>query len=169
MTPNILSGETRERPYAKRRAAADLFMPEAVIMQIAAHADLGLEEDREVMGLLIGRIYEDDKGEYAVVEDAVTSKLESDRAMVRFDRDDMSALVDAIDGMPPGTDIVGWYHSHPGYGCFMSETDVRTQDGLFGGACGFALVVDPKRKEMAVFDSNPGSPGIAIMVILEDD
>lgn len=169
MTPNILSGNIRERPFAKRRAAADLFMPEAVIMQIAAHADLGLEEGKEVMGLLLGRIYADDDGEYAVVEEAVTSKLESDRVMVRFDREDMGALVDAIDNMSPDTDIVGWYHSHLGYGCFMSETDVKTQDGLFGGACGFALVVDPKIKEIAVFDSSPGSPGVAQMVILEEE
>lgn len=22
--------------------------------------------------------------------------------------------------------IVGWYHSHPGYGCFLSGQDVKT-------------------------------------------
>jgi len=169
MTPDILYGESRRRPYAERRAAADIFMPESVITDIAAHADRGLGEDREVMGLMLGRIYADDEGEYAVVRGIVTSKLESDRVMVRFDRDGLGELVDAIDDMPEDTDIVGWYHSHLGYGCFMSETDVKTQDGLFGGACGFALVIDPKRKEIAVFDSTPGSPDVARMVILEED
>jgi proteasome lid subunit RPN8/RPN11 len=27
-----------------------------------------------------------------------------------------------IDGL-----IIGWYHSHPGYGIFMSDTDIQTQ------------------------------------------
>ena len=168
MTPNILSGNIRERPFAKRRAAADLFMPEAVMMQIAAHADLGLEEGKEVMGLLLGRIYADDDGEYAVVEEAVTSKLESDRVMVRFDREDMGALVDAIDNMSPDTDIVGWYHSHLGYGCFMSETDVKTQDGLSEARADSHWLSIPDQ-EIAVFDSSPGSPGVAQMVILEEE
>jgi hypothetical protein len=26
---------------------------------------------------------------------------------------------------------VGWYHSHPGYGCWLSGIDVGTQVGIF--------------------------------------
>lgn len=169
MTPNIISGERRERPFLKRRAHADIFMPERVISLMAAHADLGLEEGKEVMGLLLGRILVDDDGEYAVVDDIITSKLEANRVMVRFDRDGMETLVNAIDDMSQDADIVGWYHSHLGYGCFMSETDIKTQDGLFGGECGFALVVDPMKNEIAVFDSTTGAPKEACMVILEDE
>jgi proteasome lid subunit RPN8/RPN11 len=42
--------------------------------------------------------------------------------------------------------IVGWYHSHPKMGCFMSGTDLDTQrryQNLFSHAV--ALVVDPHR------------------------
>ena len=24
--------------------------------------------------------------------------------------------------------VVGWYHSHPGFGCWLSSVDVNTQD-----------------------------------------
>ena len=42
--------------------------------------------------------------------------------------------------------IVGWYHSHPKMGCFMSSTDINTQrryQALFSDAV--ALVIDPQR------------------------
>jgi len=42
--------------------------------------------------------------------------------------------------------IVGWYHSHPKMGCFMSSTDIDTQrryQALFSDAV--ALVIDPQR------------------------
>ena len=42
--------------------------------------------------------------------------------------------------------IVGWYHSHPKMGCFMSSTDIDTQrryQALFPNAV--ALVIDPQR------------------------
>ena len=42
--------------------------------------------------------------------------------------------------------IVGWYHSHPGMGMFMSSTDIDTQrryQALFPNAV--ALVIDPHR------------------------
>jgi proteasome lid subunit RPN8/RPN11 len=42
--------------------------------------------------------------------------------------------------------IVGWYHSHPNMGTFMSSTDIDTQrryQALFPNAV--ALVIDPQR------------------------
>lgn len=27
--------------------------------------------------------------------------------------------------------VVGWYHSHPGFGCWLSSTDVSTQQQSF--------------------------------------
>jgi COP9 signalosome complex subunit 5 len=42
--------------------------------------------------------------------------------------------------------IVGWYHSHPGYGCWLSGIDVGTQmSGQQGQEPWLAIVVDPLR------------------------
>ncbi|KAI5148611.1 26S proteasome regulatory subunit N11 [Enteropsectra breve] len=40
--------------------------------------------------------------------------------------------------------VVGWYHSHPGFGCWLSSTDVSTQ-ALFEQICkrAVAVVIDP--------------------------
>lgn len=40
--------------------------------------------------------------------------------------------------------VVGWYHSHPGFGCWMSGTDVETQKSQeqLGARC-VGVVIDP--------------------------
>jgi len=47
--------------------------------------------------------------------------------------------------------IVGWYHSHPGFGCFMSKTDMKTQSTLFSERFHSAIVIDPVREEIMAF------------------
>lgn len=47
--------------------------------------------------------------------------------------------------------IVGWAHSHPGYGCFLSNIDVETQRRYFPYDYQVALVVDPYSMEYDIF------------------
>lgn len=167
--PKIVSAERKEPEYRKRSVpAAKIFIPGIVLSLIAEHADAGFDSEKEVMGLLIGRFYRDDCGEYAVVDRAVSSKLISDRFGVKFDREAMEDLFESLD-MCDGESVVGWYHSHLDIGCFMSPTDIATQRGIFGGECGFAIVIDPVRQELKVFDSDPVDPKTVDMIVLEDD
>ena len=162
---SILSSSSRDIEYRKRSApSAKIFIPEFALSLMADHADAGFDNDREIMGLMIGRFYRDENGTYAVVDRPVSSKLISDRFGVSFDKDSMEELFDSLD-MDEGESIVGWYHSHLDIGCFMSPTDIATQNGLFGGECGFALVIDPVRKEIKVFDSTVDDPQPADMVV----
>ena len=166
-TVSILSGSSSDIEYRKRTVqAAKIFIPEFALSLMAEHADAGLDADREIMGLMIGRFYRDECGIYAVVDRPVSSKLISDRFSVRFDRGSMEELFDSME-MGEGECIVGWYHSHLDIGCFMSPTDIETQNGMFGGECGFALVIDPVRKEMKVFDSTLDDPKTADMVVID--
>ena len=162
---SIVSSSSREIEYRKRSApSAKIFIPEFALSLMADHADAGFDNDREIMGLMIGRFYRDENGTYAVVDRPVSSKLISDRFSVSFDKTSMEELFDSLE-MDEGESIVGWYHSHLDIGCFMSPTDIATQNGLFGGECGFALVIDPVRKELKVFDSTPDDPRPADMIV----
>jgi len=55
--------------------------------------------------------------------------------------------------------IVGWYHSHPGHGVFLSQTDVQThmQFSQFSPYA-VSLVADPKAEEfgMWIFENGAG-------------
>lgn len=164
--PRIMSSEKKEPIFRKRMVpGADLFVPVQVLSLIAEHADEGLESDKEVMGLLIGTFYRDDRGKYATVDRAVTSQLISDEFSVKFDESALEEMFQDLE-LADGESVVGWYHSHLDIGCFMSPTDVSTQDGIFGKDCGFAVVVDPVRKELKVFDGESKS---ANMVVQDND
>lgn len=47
--------------------------------------------------------------------------------------------------------VVGWWHSHINIGCFLSPTDIHTQECFFPEPFQIALVIDPIRKEYQFF------------------
>ncbi|NMG60029.1 hypothetical protein E1H12_16265 [Geitlerinema sp. P-1104] len=51
----------------------------------------------------------------------------------------------------PESTIVGWYHSHPGHGIFLSGTDLNTQRLSFSKIWQIAVVFDPQRREIGYF------------------
>ena len=134
--PKIISSEEAETEFRKRSVpGAELFMAESVISKMAFHADLGYADSEEVMGLLMGSVYVDDEGEYAVADGTATSGLVATETSVKFDPDTLEDLFSSIDNNESKT-IVGWYHTHLGLGCNLSERDMRTHSGIFGEKTG---------------------------------
>ena len=61
---------------------------------------------------------------------------------------------DRLEQLQPGQPmcrIIGWYHSHPGFGAFFSDTDRRTQAAFFREPCAVGWVIDPSDDSHAVF------------------
>lgn len=56
--------------------------------------------------------------------------------------------------------LIGWFHTHPGHGLFLSNTDMRTQDGFFRKAYQFAIVLDSlsENYDFAVFSRQLKGP-----------
>jgi len=52
--------------------------------------------------------------------------------------------------------IVGWWHSHPGFTCFLSAVDIATQEFFFPEKYQTALVVDPVNKDLRFFTLDNG-------------
>ncbi len=46
---------------------------------------------------------------------------------------------------------LGMYHSHPGYTCFMSKTDIETFRTIFREPWHISLIIDPLNKDVGVF------------------
>lgn len=105
-------------------------------------------DGKEAMGLLLGRALTHGGRPYAVVEQYVTAQNEATAVRVKFSREAFASLSEKLNG---GRRVVGWAHSHPDYGCFLSNTDVATQEAFFPEAYHFALVVDPVRKQKQCF------------------
>lgn len=52
--------------------------------------------------------------------------------------------------------IFGWYHSHPGYGVFLSERDRFIVKNFFNKPYNLTLVVDPTKQDFGAFTFNNG-------------
>ncbi len=164
--PRVISSADAEVPFRRRSVrGVSLFIAETAVEQMVQAADEDAMADRETLGLMIGRMYADEDGEYAVSDRIVTSDRVADDSGVRFDPDAMEDLIDELDLMEEGERIIGWYHSHLGCGCFMSDTDVSTQHSMFGHGTGFAIVIDPLRGEFALFDNSEMPEKIQMVVI----
>jgi hypothetical protein len=86
------------------------------------------------------------------VEDAISGEQESASTHASLLPKTIAEVTDKIlKGEIKGR-IIGWYHSHPGFGLFMSSTDVSTQKNLqqFSSKV-TALIVDPDDGEHGFF------------------
>lgn len=96
--------------------------------------------DAEVGGFLIGHI--DDSGTHITAARAALA-AQSGQTHLTFTHDAWDEVLPLLETDYPGQAIVGWYHSHPGFGVFLSEYDVFIQENFFGSPGQVALVVDP--------------------------
>jgi proteasome lid subunit RPN8/RPN11 len=106
----------------------------------------------ERIGLLIGFMLDDGLWINDVVpagnEDSDTICVLSPAKLARI-------ADDIVRGKVEGR-IVGWYHSHPGFGLFMSETDLDTHGKLLQfSPFVVALVVDPETNEFGIWALDP--------------
>lgn len=117
----------------------------------------------EVMALLIGSPYIWRRQVYAVVTDIAIGDTAGSSVDVRFTEKGLREIAVCINAGNPGTVLLGWIHSHPGHGTFLSATDERTQK-MFTAPYQVAVVVDPVRQEFIAFKLNPyRQVGIGIM------
>ncbi|KND89052.1 COP9 signalosome complex subunit 5, partial [Tolypocladium ophioglossoides CBS 100239] len=113
------------------------------LVKMTMHARSG--GDLEVMGLMQGYINDDT----FVVMDAFRLPVEGTETRVNAQGEANEYLVEYLDlcrAQGRQENVVGWYHSHPGYGCWLSGIDVETealqqqfQDPFL------AVVIDPDR------------------------
>lgn len=165
--PEIISHRDAEIAFRPRPAkGATAFVDGDVFRAMTDHADRGLEAGTEIMGLMMGTFFKDDLGMYAVVTDSVTSGLDADGASVRFDPESLEGLFESID-CSKGDMVVGWYHSHPGFGCYLSDTDIKTHTGIFGDHLGLALVIDPVEGSAKMFTCSDGMQKDVPTVMME--
>ncbi|MFX1535408.1 MAG: hypothetical protein ACFFDI_14375, partial [Promethearchaeota archaeon] len=96
----------------------------------------------EIIGLMTGYIrHEGTPLERIVVEDAFPIGYGK---AITVEIKDYNAVTRILKDKKPGSFVVGWYHSHPGYGLFLSGRDVATQQRyqkLWKHS--IALVLDP--------------------------
>jgi proteasome lid subunit RPN8/RPN11 len=103
-----------------------------------------LDTSKESAGVLIG--YFDESRKQLVITDFDTGKQKQTSTFVILDDEALVQIVEDLQNRERNESIVGWAHTHPSYGCFLSGTDKSTQrtyQNLFSQAV--ALVIDPSK------------------------
>ena len=151
-----LSVSSLQKYIGSEQKGFDLYLSKMAEEKIRNHAISRLDPRMEIMGLLLGTVYRHGGRDYVLVRDVVTTDLDASLVSVRFDRQGFEKLFESLDDIGFDYLIVGWYHSHPGHGCFLSQTDVDTQVSMFNRPFHSALVIDPVNHEIETFKVEHG-------------
>ena len=112
------------------------------LIKMVMHAKAG--DDMEVMGCMQGFPV----GETMYVLDVIPLPEEGTETRISTSEQSEQYLLNHIEvseSVARPENVVGWYHSHPGYGCWLSGIDVQTQQQKqMIEDPALAIVVDPK-------------------------
>ena len=116
---------------------------------VVLHAKESLEN--EICGVLVGEICEDNEGLFVLVKASIRGKAAlQGRAHVTFTQQTWNAIHEEKDKEYSGLQIVGWYHSHPGFGVEISDMDRFIHESFFSSETQLGFVTDPLSGEVAV-------------------
>ena len=107
----------------------------------------------ELGGVLVGDQCHDEQGNpFVVMTDSLAAQDYRNSAdSFTFTHNAWSRFTRELDSRPGRRRIIGWYHSHPGWGVFLSDRDQFICESFFVGRLDIAMVVDPQCKQLGVF------------------
>ncbi len=102
----------------------------------------------EVCGVLIGR---ENEGRLEIDACIAGANAAQAGSHVTFTQDTWEHIYKVKDSEYPDDRIVGWYHSHPGFGVFLSDHDTFIHKNFFSSPQQVAWVYDPHSDEEGCF------------------
>lgn len=110
------------------------------LLKMLKHGRAGVP--MEVMGLLIGDFV--DNYTIRVVDVFAMPQSGTGVSVEAIDPVFQSKMLEMLQLVGRSESVVGWYHSHPGFGCWLSGVDMNTQSSFESlDERAVALVVDP--------------------------
>lgn len=132
-------------PYEdKVQPQVRIFLTQSAYQQCVAHALSDMVH--EVGGALIGEVrYDLERGQtYIVIQQTLAAAFtNSGETHLTFTRDTLVDFSNRMDAWFPDKRIVGWYHTHPRLGVFLSGHDMFLHRHFFPDPTQVALVIDP--------------------------
>ena len=111
------------------------------------------ETQVEVGGFLVGYL----DGDTAHVTNVFPAKhAVGASTQLTFTHDSWNAIYEQLEKEPQGSSLIGWFHSHPNFGVFLSDHDKFIQANFFKQDGQITIVVDPIRGRRGWFFSESG-------------
>lgn len=128
-----------------------IFIDLDVMREIEDHA--ASDTSVELGGVLLGGQFEDADGRpFVVITDCLRAQhYESTKGSFKFTHETWETITRQRDEFPDELQMVGWYHTHPDWGVFLSGMDMFICDHFFNKPLDVAYVVDPCRGDRGMF------------------
>lgn len=148
--PKPFSEFTNERGISFQEA--QVYIKKDALQNLRTHLKSNLRVEQG--GILFGNAYQDPSSKTIYVE--ITAAVAAPAtigtsAHLDFTPGSWTGIMDYARVEHPKENIVGWYHSHPNIGVFMSGTDMRTQQAFFYHPWCLSIVCDPVRRTIGYF------------------
>jgi proteasome lid subunit RPN8/RPN11 len=141
---------------------------QSVMHDIRAHGKATM--DVEICGILLGTVYHDSKGPWCLIDASVRGNFSAGKeTAVTITSETWTHVNEVRDRLYPDKKFIGWYHTHPGFGIFLSGMDDFIQGNFFSEAWQIALVYDPKSGEEGVFVWREGKTVNEPFLIVPED
>lgn len=120
-----------------------VFLTQPAYSRICVHSVSDMKN--EVGGILVGQwCLDENHQQFVVIEHALPARhTRQGSVYVTFTQDSLVDIHDQIDENYKGQKIVGWYHTHPSMGVFLSHYDTWLHHHFFAEPWQVALVVEP--------------------------
>jgi proteasome lid subunit RPN8/RPN11 len=130
--------------HHEEKPAVLVFVSQPAFIRVCACA--ARDMDNEVGGVLIGRWRMDMKSrrQFIVVDGVLLARhTRQGSTFLTFTQDSLVALHEEQENRYPGKQMVGWFHTHPRMGVFLSEYDLWLHQHFFPEPWQVALVIEP--------------------------
>lgn len=124
----------------------------------AARRHASEDTTRETGGVLIGKFITEPNGDVTVLVTSILRAHETIRqtSSLTFTPATWARIWQVIDNNPLYSNdqvwkMVGWYHTHPSFGIFLSSFDLSIHHQFFTDPNHIALVIDPLRRQHGFF------------------
>ena len=131
------------------RDGVTIFVYEDVLEEIVTFSEQDLA--RETGGFLLGGVHRD-RFLYVEIRHFLPARAQSQAASLKFTHETWSTMNRQVEADFPDETVLGWQHTHPGLGIFLSEYDLFIHRNFFSQSWQVALVVDPVRQLLGFYE-----------------
>lgn len=139
-SPDVPADESPNLSIGAALAARNVELDE--IARDAVDEHVSSDTHVEKGGVLVGDV-DESTGQVTIVAAVPANQAVSAPASLTFTHEAWDEVNDVLARDYPDQRMVGWYHSHPRFGIFLSEYDTFIQANFFSMPWQLAYVVDP--------------------------
>ena len=149
-TDDIALPSPSEAPSTPASFPPRVFLSQTALAAMREHGYT--DTSHECGGVMLGEKLEGGRGEVVLVEAVIAgAHTDNRRGSVTFTHETWEQINQEKDQKYSDLRIVGWYHTHPGFGIFLSDYDQFIQANFFNLPWNIAFVLDPLSGESGAF------------------